>query len=74
MGFNMYKEIPKIKKDLKKDTHKNIIQADNFGYYLMKKYGLTKKTCRKWIALFEEMKFIKHDPVRSTIEFLNYEE
>lgn len=59
MGFNIYKEIPKIKEKLKENGFKKNIPIDVFGHTLMLMYGMRKDTVRKWIANFEELNIIR---------------
>ena len=59
MGFNIYKEIPKIKKILEKGGYLTDIPAEVFGRTLMIHFGMKKTTVRKWISYFEENDIIK---------------
>ena len=59
MGFNIYKEIPKIKEYLKGEGYVKNIPAHAFGRSLMILFGMKKATVRKWISYFEENDIIK---------------
>jgi len=61
MGFNIYKEIPKIKKYCKDQGYSKNIPDDDFGRSLMILFGMKKETVRKWVNYFEENKIIKFD-------------
>ena len=59
MGFNIYKEIPKIKEHLKNEGYVKNIPDHAFGRSLMILFGMKKETVRKWINYFEENDIIK---------------
>ena len=59
MGFNIYKEIPKIKEYLKGEGYVKNIPGIAFGRALMILFGMKKETVRKWINYFEENDIIK---------------
>ena len=59
MGFNIYKEIPKVKEYLKDKGFTKNIPDDDFGKALMILFGMKKETVRKWINYFEENDIIK---------------
>lgn len=59
MGFNIYKEIPKIKENLKEMGYKKKIPIDVFAKNLMIQFGMKRETTRKWISYFEENNIIK---------------
>jgi len=59
MGFNIYKEIPKIKKILEENGFLINIPAEIFGRTLMLHFGMKKATVRTWISYFEENDIIK---------------
>lgn len=59
MGFNIYKEIPKIKDKLAGLGYKKNIPAKVFARTLMLMYGMKVDTTRKWISNFEETDIIK---------------
>ena len=59
MGFNIYKEIPKIRKILEENGYLSDIPTDVFGKTLMIHFGMKKATVRKWISYFEENDIIK---------------
>ena len=61
MGFNIYKEIPKIRKILEEDGYLADIPDEVFGKTLMIHFGMKKETVRKWISYFEENYIIKID-------------
>lgn len=59
MGFNIYKEIPKIKDWIKKtEGLENDIPTDILARALMMLFGMKKDTVRKWINYFEENNII----------------
>ena len=59
MGFNIYKEIPKIREILEKSGYLADIPDEVFGKTLMIHFGMKKETVRKWISYFEENDIIK---------------
>ena len=59
MGFNIYKEIPKIREILKENGYLSNIPSEVFGKTLMIHFGMKKATVRKWISYFEENDIIK---------------
>ena len=59
MGFNIYKEIPKIREILKESGYLANIPTEVFGKTLMLHFGMKKATVRKWISYFEENDIIK---------------
>ena len=59
MGFNIYKEIPKIREILKESGNLADIPTEVFGKTLMLHFGMKKATVRKWISYFEENDIIK---------------
>lgn len=60
MGFNIYKEMPKIKEYLKKAGYNDgdKIPVEVFGSSLMFIFGMKKETAVKWINEFETIKII----------------
>lgn len=59
MGFNIYKEIPKIREKLAEEGYKKNIPVDLFGKTFMMMFGMKKQTVRKWVSYFEENNIIK---------------
>lgn len=58
MGFNMYKQLEKIKVDLEGRGFTVDIPVSEFGRTLMKLFGMKRETATKWIRNFEELNLI----------------
>ena len=58
MGFNMYKQIDNIKKELEEDGFKKDISKGDFCRKLMVMYGMKKKTSINWCNNFLDVGFI----------------
>lgn len=59
MGFNIYKEIPKLKEYCKEQGYSKNIPDDVFGRSFLILFGMKKETVRKWVNYFEENNIIK---------------
>lgn len=58
MGFNMFKEIPKIKANLWDRGYKKNIPVDELVKTIMVEYGMKRETVAKWLKYFKENKII----------------
>lgn len=61
MGFNIYKEIPKIKDELKKMRWERDIPIETFACVMMMHFGMKRETVSKWLRYFMANKIIEID-------------
>jgi len=59
MGFNIFKQIPHIKKHLKEKGFDSEYPIAEFGKTLMILFGMKKDTATSWIKYFEENQIIE---------------
>ena len=61
MGCNYYKMLPQFKQHLKGLHITGDIRYDVFLHEVMRFYGFTEETAKKWIRSFEELGYLRFD-------------
>lgn len=70
MGFNMYKQIPKIRNDLKEKGFENDIPLNEVKKAMMVMFGMKEQTVVRWIRDYERNNVLIVDIDTLEVNFL----